>query len=165
MPAALRVLVVGLGHTDLSHSRADDGSVGWYEAAWGPQISEVAFFVKDVFGPKGGAHIVVEDPRKLLAAGAVATVSSDIKTHSRSGAIRIHHARLMPDQSLAESDEELSIDDQPDHDGMSRRKQQFLLDAIHGKHDLSDHMRDAVSSLRIVLAADESIRVGRAIEM
>jgi predicted dehydrogenase len=143
----------------------DDGSVGWYEAAWGPQISEVAFFVKDVFGPKGGAHIVVEDPRKLLAAGAVATVSSDIKTHSRSGAIRIHHARLMPDQSLAESDEELSIDDQPDHDGMSRRKQQFLLDAIHGKHDLSDHMRDAVSSLRIVLAADESIRVGRAIEM
>src|SRR5246127_102710 len=27
----------------------DDGSVGWYEAGWGPMISETAFFVKDVF--------------------------------------------------------------------------------------------------------------------
>ncbi|ECI7685844.1 Gfo/Idh/MocA family oxidoreductase, partial [Salmonella enterica subsp. enterica] len=26
----------------------DDNSVGWYEAAWGPMISETAFFVKDV---------------------------------------------------------------------------------------------------------------------
>ncbi|TIP71723.1 MAG: gfo/Idh/MocA family oxidoreductase, partial [Mesorhizobium sp.] len=26
----------------------DDGSVGWYEAGWGPMISETAFFVKDV---------------------------------------------------------------------------------------------------------------------
>jgi len=143
----------------------DDGSVGWYEAAWGPQISEVAFFVKDVFGPKGGVHIVVEDPRDMLVAGATSAVSSDIHTHSKSGAIRMHHARLLPDQSLAESDEEFQIADQPDHDEMSVRKQRFLLDAIHGKHDLADHMRDAVNSLRIVLAADESIRTGRAIEM
>ena len=143
----------------------DDGSVGWYEAAWGPQISEVAFFVKDVFGPKGGVHIVVEDPRDMLVAGATSAVSSDIHTHSKSGAIRMHHARLLPDQSLAESDEEFQIADQPDHDEMSVRKQRFLLDAIHGKHDLGDHMRDAVNSLRIVLAADESIRTGRAIEM
>src|ERR1044071_2254997 len=31
----------------------DDGSVGWYEAGWGPMMSETAFFVKDVIGPKG----------------------------------------------------------------------------------------------------------------
>jgi hypothetical protein len=48
---------------------------------------------------------------------------------------------------------------------MSVRKQRFLLDAIHGKHDLADHMHDAVNSLRIVLAADESIRTGCAIEL
>jgi predicted dehydrogenase len=143
----------------------DDGSVGWYEAAWGPQISEVAFFVKDVFGPKGGVHMVVEDPQGMLEAGAASTVSSDIHTHSRAGAIRLHHSKLRPDQSLAESDEEFRIADQPDHDEMSVRKQRFLLDAIHGKHDLADHMRDAVNSLRIVLAADESIRTGRSIEM
>jgi hypothetical protein len=101
----------------------------------------------------------------MLVAGATSAVSSDIHTHAKSGAIRVHHARLLPDQSLAESDEEFHIDNQPDHDEMSVRKQRFLLDAIHGKHDLADHMRDAVNSLRIVLAADESIRTGRAIEM
>ncbi|MCB2143996.1 MAG: Gfo/Idh/MocA family oxidoreductase, partial [Rhodobacteraceae bacterium] len=26
----------------------EDGSVGWYEAGWGPMMSEVAYFVKDV---------------------------------------------------------------------------------------------------------------------
>ena len=31
----------------------EDGSVGWYEAGWGPMMSETAFFVKDVIGPKG----------------------------------------------------------------------------------------------------------------
>jgi predicted dehydrogenase len=143
----------------------DDGSVGWYEAAWGPQVSEVAFFIKDVFGPEGGVHIVVEDPDDMLMAGATAAISSDIHTHSKAGAIRVHHARLRPDQSLAESDEEITIEDRPDHDEMSVRKQRFLLDAIHGKLSLADHMRDAVNSLRIVLAADESIRTGRAVDL
>ena len=41
----------------------DDGSVGWYEAGWGPMMSEVAFFVKDVIGPKGCVSIV-KDPRR-----------------------------------------------------------------------------------------------------
>ena len=31
--------------------RFEDDSVGWYEAGWGPMISETAFFVKDVIGP------------------------------------------------------------------------------------------------------------------
>ena len=35
------------------HVTFDDGSVGWYEAGWGPMMSETAFFVKDVVGPKG----------------------------------------------------------------------------------------------------------------
>ena len=41
--------------------RFADGSVGWYESAWGPMISETAFFVKDVIGPKGSVSIVSED--------------------------------------------------------------------------------------------------------
>ena len=36
----------------------DDGSVGWYEAGWGPMMSETAFFIKDVIGPKGCVSIV-----------------------------------------------------------------------------------------------------------
>jgi len=37
-----------------------------------------------------------------------------------------------------------------------------------GDHEdlgLAEHMRDAVNSLRIVLAADESVRAGRTIEL
>ncbi|HSB93126.1 MAG TPA: Gfo/Idh/MocA family oxidoreductase, partial [Flavitalea sp.] len=41
--------------------RFEDGSVGWYEAGWGPMISETAFFVKDVIGPKGSVSIVARD--------------------------------------------------------------------------------------------------------
>ena len=36
----------------------EDGSVGWYEAGWGPMMSETAFFVKDVVSPKGSVSIV-----------------------------------------------------------------------------------------------------------
>ena len=38
----------------------DDGSVGWYEAGWGPMMSETASFVKDVAGPLGSVSIVDE---------------------------------------------------------------------------------------------------------
>ena len=40
------------------HVTFDDGSVGWYEAGWGPMMSEEAFFVKDVVGPNGAVTIV-----------------------------------------------------------------------------------------------------------
>jgi predicted dehydrogenase len=143
----------------------DDGSVGWYEAAWGPQISEVAFFVKDVFGPRGGVHMVVDAPESFLKAGATSAISSEIETHSKAGAIRLHHATLRPDQSLAESDEEFRIADQLDHDALSIRKQRYLLDHIVNDKDMSDHMRDAVNSLRIVLAADESIKTKKVVEL
>ncbi len=35
----------------------DDGSVGWYEAGWGPMMSETAFFVKDIVSPNGAVSI------------------------------------------------------------------------------------------------------------
>jgi len=45
------------------------------------------------------------------------------------------------------------------------RKQRFLLDHIVNDKDMSDHMRDAVNSLRIVLAADESIKTGKVVPL
>jgi hypothetical protein len=41
----------------------------------------------------------------------------------------------------------------------------LFLDAIVNDRDLSDHMADAVNSLRIVLAADESFRTGRTVDL
>ena len=133
----------------------DDGSVGWYEAGWGPMMSEVAFFVKDVVGPKGCVSIV-KDPNEATAAG-----SDDIDSHTKTNLLRLHHAALTSGGEFARPDEYISTEDEPDHQGLCDREQAFFLRAIREDLDLSAHMHDAVSSLRIVLAADESVRTGR----
>lgn len=136
----------------------DDGSVGWYEAGWGPMMSEVAFFVKDVVGPKGAVSIVMPEQGHGAERDAATTTSSDIDTHTKTSTIRLHHAALNPDNSLARPDEVFHMDDEPGHDELCAREQAYLLRAIRKDLDLSAHMNDAVNSLRIVLAADESIR-------
>lgn len=140
------------------HVEFEDGSVGWYEAGWGPMMSEVAFFVKDVVGPNGAVSIVMPEQVGDASEGAAETTSADIDTHTKTSMIRLHHADLNPDNSLARPDEVFRMDDEPGHDELCLREQQFLLRAIRDGGDLTDHMQDAVNSLRIVLAADESVR-------
>ncbi len=135
----------------------DDGSVGWYEAGWGPMMSETAFFVKDVVGPRGCVSIV-KDPNEATAGG-----SDDIGSHTKTNCLRVHHAALDGSNEFVEPDELVSTEDEPDHQALCRREQAFLLRAIGEDLDLSDHMADAVNSLRIVLAADESFRRGRVV--
>ena len=143
------------GHFEVNF---DDGSVGWYEAGWGPMMSETAFFVKDVIGPKGSVSIV-------LAAGVEAVKSDDINAHTQTNQILLHHAELAADGSLAKPDERLSTTDEPGHDDLCEREQRFLLKAIDEDLDLSAHMGDAIKSLQIVLAADESVRTGRVVTL
>jgi hypothetical protein len=57
------------------------------------------------------------------------------------------------------------MDDEPGHDALCAREQAYLLQAIHADLDLADHMADAVNSLRIVLAADDSIRRKQAVAL
>jgi predicted dehydrogenase len=137
----------------------DDGSVGWYEAGWGPMVSEVAFFVKDVVGPKGCASIV-KDPNEATASG-----SSDIDSHTKTNCIRLHHAELDANNEFVKKDELINTEDEPDHQALCDREQAFLLRAIQQDVDLSAHMHDAVNSLRIVLAADESFRTGQIVAL
>jgi predicted dehydrogenase len=136
----------------------EDGSVGWYEAGWGPMMSETAFFVKDVIGPKGSVSIV-------MAEGAGEAKSADINTHTKTNQILLHHSALVADGSLAKPDERQSTLDEPDHDQLCEREQRFLLKAIDEDIDLTDHMADAIKSLRIVLAADESVRTGKVVAL
>ena len=137
----------------------DDGSVGWYEAGWGPMMSEVAFFVKDVIGPKGCVSIV-KDPNEAAAAA-----SDDIDSHTKTNSIRLHHAELTAAGEFARPDEYINTEDEPDHQGLCDREQAFFLRAIRENVDLSAHMHDAVNSLRIVLAADESVRTGQVVTL
>lgn len=134
----------------------DDGSVGWYEAGWGPMMSQTAFFVKDMIGPRGAVSIAVDEAK---------TESADIDSHTKTSALRLHHAEVGPDGRLAAPDEILRMDDEPGHQELCNREQLAFLKAIREDQDLSDHARGAIDSLRIVLAAHESIRSGRAVSL
>ncbi len=146
---------INYGHLQVTF---EDGSVGWYEAGWGPMMSETAFFVKDVIGPKGSVSIVAS-----RAGGAGR--SSDLESHTSTEALRVHHAALAEDAGFARADEIIQIPDEPDHDELCRREQVFLLEAIRGEVDLSSHWQSAIDSLRIVLAADQSFREGRTVRL
>jgi predicted dehydrogenase len=134
----------------------DDGSVGWYEAGWGPMMSQTAFFVKDMIGPKGAVSIAVDE---------AGTESADIDSHTKTSALRVHHSALAPDGRLARRDEILTMDDEPGHQELCNREQRAFLKAIRDDEDLTEHARGAIDSLRIVLAADESIRSGRVVSL
>jgi len=146
---------INYGHLQVTF---EDGSVGWYEAGWGPMMSEVAFFVKDVVGPQGCVSIVAD---KAAAEGQ----SANVDAHTQTQALRLHHAELDADGHFVKKDETLRLDDEPDHDGLCHREQEYFLKAIRENLDLSDHMDDAIASMRIVVAADESFRTGKTIEL
>lgn len=123
-----------------------DGSVGWYEAGWGPMMSETAVFVKDIIGPNGSVSIKDGDK------GA----SSDIEGHTKVGGILVHRPG---------DDRLIDLPDEPGHQALCDAEQAFTLRAIAEDIDLSRATQDAVQSLRICLAADESIRTGQVVQL
>lgn len=125
----------------------DDGSCGWYEAGWGPMMSDTAFFVKDVVSPRGAVSIRMPDSAR----------SDDIDTHTRTATLRIHRAGV--------GDTDLDMADEPGHQELCNREQAFMARAIREDLDLTRHMRDAVRSLAICLAADESVRSGQPVKL
>ena len=124
-----------------------DGSVGWYEAGWGPMMSETAFFVKDVISPGGAVSIVAQD-----IAG-----SSDIDSHTKVGRLLVH--------PTTGKDRFIALEDEPGHQELCDAEQAFVGRAILEDIDLSRHALDAVQSLAICLAADESVRSGKAVDL
>lgn len=138
--------------------RFEDGSVGWYEAGWGPMISETAFFVKDVFGPKGSVSIVAKE-----AGGS--GKSDSIEAHTKTESLLVHHADLDENDKFAKEDEWIDLTDEPDHNELCKREQQYFLRSIREDIDLSDHMEDAINSLKIAFACDESVRTGQVVKL
>jgi len=147
------------------HVTFDDGSVGWYEAGWGPMMSEIAYFVKDVVGPKGAVSIVAGQQQKSNRDTDELSDSADIDQHTKTDAIKIHYAEVDENKNFVRKDEILSMEDEPGHQELCDREQAFFLRAIREDLDLSESMDAAVNSLRIVLAAEQSINEGRAIEL
>ena len=146
---------INYGHLQVTF---EDGSVGWYEAGWGPMMSETAFFVKDVVGPLGSASIVAAE------AGSRGK-SSDVDAHCQTERILLHRSEKNENGDLVAKDEYINLDDEPDHDELCRREQLFFLDGITGKADLTEHQNSAIRASEIVLAADHSFRTGQLIQL
>ena len=125
----------------------DDGSLGWYEAGWGPMMSETAFFIKDVVSPKGAVSIRMPEGVK----------SDDVETHTRTSTIRLHR--------VGQADLDLSMADEPGHQDLCDREQAYVARVILEDVDLTRHLQDAVRSLAICLAADESVRSRRPVAL
>jgi len=136
----------------------EDGSVGWYEAGWGPMMSEVAYFVKDVIGPKGCVNIMDAD-------GKADGGSDDIDAHTQTNRLKVHFADMDENNNLTKPDEIINTEDEPDHQGLCNLEQEYFLNSINNDIDLSHHQEDAVNSLRIVLAADEAFKTGTIIKL
>ncbi len=135
----------------------EDGSVGWYEAGWGPMMSKVAFFVKDMIGPKGCVSIVGDGKRT--------DDSADVDSHTKTNSLLVHRSGLDAQGKFLEPDQVIDMADEPGHQDLCDREQTFFLKAIREDMDLTLHLSSAVDSLRIVLAADESFRTGKIIEL
>jgi predicted dehydrogenase len=138
--------------------RFEDGSIGWYEAGWGPMVSDNAFFIKDVFGPKGAVSIVA---KKAAAVGN----SDNIDDHTKTESIKVHHADLDVNDEFSKPDEFIDLTDEPNHQGLCDREQLFFLKAIHEDLDLTDPTEDAINSLRIAFACDESVKTGEVVKL
>lgn len=138
--------------------RFEDGSIGWYEAGWGPMMSETAFFVKDVIGPKGCVSIVAKE------AGSKGK-SDSVEAHTKTESIRLHHADIDAANMFVKDDEWINLEDEPDHQELCNREQRYFVNAIAENIDLTDHIDDAVNSLRIAFACDESVRTGQVVHL
>ncbi|MEE1884801.1 Gfo/Idh/MocA family protein [Pedobacter flavus] len=136
----------------------EDGSVGWYESGWGPMVSDTAFFIKDVFGPKGSVSIVAKEAAKYGN-------SDNIDDHTKTESIKIHYADLNQEQLFSRKDEWLDLTDEPNHQELCNREQQFFLEAIKNNYDLTLQTEDAINSLKIAFACDESVKKGNTIDL
>ena len=138
--------------------RFEDGSVGWYEAGWGPMISETAFFVKDVIGPKGSVSIISKEVTK-------GGKSDSVEAHSKTESLLFHSAELDKNGQFLNADTWVDLKDEPDHQELCNREQRYFLRAIQEGVDLTNHIQDAINSLRIAFACDESVRSGKGVSL
>ena len=152
-------LNVGMYNYGQLQVRFDDGSVGWYESGWGPMISEAAYFIKDVIGPKGSIsvhkNIFVKPQGK----------SADISEHTGVNKFLRHFASLDKAGNLVRKQELIDSPDEPEHDELCYLEQCYFTKAIRENLDLKEHLNEVLNTLKIVLASDDSVKTGKSVEL
>jgi predicted dehydrogenase len=134
----------------------EDGSIGWYEAGWGPMMSQTAFFVKDVIGPNGSVSIVEPLENTNIK-------SSKVDSHTKTNMLLIHNQERDDKGAFLNKDQYINTEDEPNHDELCEIEQRYLLKVIEEDLDIIQDMVDVINSMKIVLAADKSIRTGKQI--
>jgi predicted dehydrogenase len=124
--------------------RFSDGSIGWFEAAFGPMVSQAAKDLRDIVGPNGSITL----------------------QHTSQG-LRLlrHYATLNATGQFANTDALIDIQPEPNHADLCRAEQAFFLQAITEQIDLTQHHERAVQSLKAVLAAEASLRCGEPVAL
>jgi predicted dehydrogenase len=136
----------------------EDGSIGWYESGWGPMISQTAFFVKDVIGPNGSVSIVEPSENTNIK-------SSEVDSHTKTNMLLIHNQERDNKGVFLNQDQYINTEDEPNHDELCEIEQRYLLKVIDENLDITQDMVDVINSMKIVLAADKSIRTGKQIKI
>ena len=103
--------------------RFEDDSVGWYEAGWGPMISETAFFVKDVIGPNGSVSIVSDDD-------TFNKDSDNIENHTKNNCLKIHSSKLDSDDNFISPNKKIVYDEDPSHQDLCDYEQEYFYKSI-----------------------------------
>jgi hypothetical protein len=88
---------------------------------------------------------------------------SDVSKHVTVDSIILHSSEAGPDGYAARKDQLIKIPDEPDHNELCKREQEVLYKAISEDTDLTDHVADAVNSLKICFAAVESYNKGKVV--
>ena len=143
------------GHLQITF---EDGSIGWYEAGWGPMISQTAFFVKDVIGPNGSVSIVEPLDNNDIK-------SDKIDSHTKTNLLLIHNEKRDENGMFLNPDRHINTEDEPDHNTLCEHEQRYLLKIIEEDIDISQEMKDVINSMKIVLAADKSIKTGKQVKV
>ena len=146
---------INYGHLQVTFA---DGSVCWYEAGWGSDDVRGGLLREGRHRSEGCVSIVAG---KAAQAGN----SADVDSHSAAQALKVHSSQLGPDGKFTQPDEIVPTEADPGHDGLCEREQVYFEKAIREDLDLTAHMDDAVNSMRIVAAADQSFREGRTINL
>ena len=67
--------------------------------------------------------------------------------------------------NFTKPDEWIDMADEPNHQELCNREQAYFLKAIQENLDLTDHLTDALNSLKIAFACDESVKTGKIIHL
>lgn len=131
-----------------------DGSLGWFEAGWGPMIDTGMPPLREAWGPEGCVRLLppAKDSRNNL-------FEEQSKT-------RVTMQKIAPSVPSRWQEREIwEMPEEPTRQQLCAWEQAFFLKAIRESIDLSAHQARALASLRLALAAEESLRTGRPVDL